>query len=69
MGRVWITGAANGKVRVLLGSAAVRERRRVGREIDATIARALQGDLGDGDLGAIERLASLADSVARGKAG
>jgi hypothetical protein len=69
MGRVWIAGAPNGKVRVLLGSAAVRERRRVGREIDATIARALQGDLGDADMRTVERLASLADSVARGKAG
>lgn len=69
MGRVWITGAGNGKVRVLLGSAAIRERRRVGRVIDETIARALEGDLAEGDLAAMERLASLADSVARGKAG
>ena len=69
MGRVWIAGAANGKVRVLLGSAAVRERRRVGREMDETITRALQGDLADADLALLERLASLADSVARGKTG
>jgi hypothetical protein len=69
MGRVWIAGAANGKFRVLLGSAAVRERRRVGREIDDTIARALKGNLAEADLAAVERLASLADSVARGKAG
>jgi len=69
MGRVWIAGAANGKVRVLLGSAAVRERRRVGREIDETIARALQGKLAEADIASVERLASLADSVARGKTG
>jgi hypothetical protein len=69
MGRVWIAGGANGKFRVLLGSAAVRERRRLGREIDATIARALRGDLADAELGTLERLASLAEGVARGKAG
>ena len=45
--REWIAGAANGKVRVLLGSAAVRERRRVGREMDQTITRALQGKLAE----------------------
>jgi hypothetical protein len=69
MGRVWIAGGANGKVRVLVGSAAIRERRRVGREIDETIARALRGDLAEGDRIAVQRLAWLADSVARGKAG
>ena len=69
MGRVWIAGAANGKIRVLVGSAAIKERRRVGREIDETIARALRGDLAEGDLAAMEKLASLADSVARGNAG
>ena len=50
MGRVWIAGAADGKVRVLLGSAAVRERRRVGREIDETITRALQGKLAEAEI-------------------
>jgi hypothetical protein len=69
MGRVWIAGAGNGKVRILLGSAAVRERRRLGREIDDTITRAFAGNLAEGDLGALERLATLADSLARGKAG
>ena len=52
MDRVWIAGGANGKIQVLLGSAAVKERRRVGRQIDDTIARALRGEIvedeGDG---------------------
>jgi hypothetical protein len=64
---MWIAGTADGKIQILLGSAAVKERRRVGREIDDTIARALRGDLREGELGTLQRLAALADLVARGK--
>lgn len=67
MDRVWIAGGANGKIQVLLGSAAVKERRRVGRQIDDTIARALRGEIVEDEIGVLERLASLADSIARGK--
>jgi hypothetical protein len=65
MGRVWITAAPNGKVQVLLGRAAVREKRRLGRQIDATIARASRGALVDGDIAEVERLAAMADRLAR----
>jgi hypothetical protein len=68
MGRLWIQAAANGKVRVLFGPAAARERRRLGREIDRTIDRALRGDLADSEVGYVGRLATLADRLARGGA-
>jgi hypothetical protein len=60
---------AKGKVRVLLGSAAVREKRRLAREIDRTIGKALRGELGDSDKGEIARLAVLADRLARSGTG
>ncbi len=69
MGRLWIQAAANGKVRLLLGAAAARERRRIGREIDKTIDRAFRGDLADSELGKVEQLAALADQLARRKTG
>ncbi len=67
MGRVWIAGAADGKIQVLLGSAAVKELRRVGRQMDDTISRALRGEIVEDEMGVMERLASLADLIARGK--
>jgi hypothetical protein len=68
MGRVWITPAKDGKVRVLLGDAAVREKRRIGRRIDDLIAKALRGGLQDSDAGEVALMAGLADQLARGKA-
>jgi hypothetical protein len=65
-GRLWVSGGGDGKVRIFLGSAAVREKRKLAREIDRTIARAFRGDLEDSDTGAVERLAALADRLARG---
>ena len=69
MGRLWIQATANGKVRVLLGAEAARERRRLGREIDRTIDRAFRGDLADSEVRNVERLAALADRLARGGTG
>ena len=69
MGRVWIMPTKNGKVRVLLGEAAVREKRRIGRKIDDLIGKALQGNLRDSDAGEVAVLATLADQLARGKTG
>jgi len=69
MSRLWISEMAKGKVRVLLGSAAVREKRRLAREIDRTIGKALRGELGDSDKGEIARLAVLADRLARSGTG
>jgi hypothetical protein len=69
MGRLWILPTKNGKVRVLLGQAAVREKRRIGRKIDSLIGKAMSGDLDDIDVGEVAVLASLADQLARGKAG
>ena len=64
LGHRW---GANGKIQVLLGSAAVKERRRVGRQIDDTIARAARGEIDEDEMGVLERLASLAELIARGK--
>ncbi len=69
MSRLWISGTEKGKVRVLFGSAAVREKRRLAREIDQTIGRALRGDLGESDKGEVARLLDLADRLARSGAG
>jgi hypothetical protein len=69
MSRLWILGTANGKVRVLLGSAAVREKRKLAREIDRTIGKALRGDLPDSEMGNLEHLATLADRLARSGTG
>jgi hypothetical protein len=69
MGRLWILPAKNGKVRVLLGQAAVREKRRIGRKIDDLIGKALRGNLSDSDAGEVAVLATLADQLARGKTG
>ena len=66
MRRLWILGTANGKARVLLGSAAVREQRKLARDIDRTIGRALRGELPDAEIGDVKRLALLADRMARG---
>lgn len=76
MQRLWILGTANGKARVLLGSAAVREQRKLARDvsraqhklardIDRTIGRALRGELPDAEIDDVERLALLADRMAR----
>jgi len=69
MRRMWILGTANGKVRVLLGAAAVREKRKLAREIDRTIGRALRGDLRESEAGNVEHLATLADRLARREIG
>ena len=69
MGRLWILPTKNGKVRVLLGEAAVREKRQIGRKIDRLIGKALRGRLDDADVGEVAVLATLADQLARGKAG
>jgi hypothetical protein len=63
-----VLGGGNGKARILLGSAAVREKRRLAREIDRTIGRALRGDLPDSEMDHLEQLARLADRLARGGA-
>ena len=68
MGRVWVAPTKNGKVRILLGQAAVREKRRIGRKIDEIIGKAMRGSLEDSDAGEVAILASLADQMARGKA-
>jgi len=65
-GGLLILGGGNGKTRVLFGSAAARERRKLAREIDQTIGRALRGDLPDSEIGHLEQLARLADRLARG---
>jgi len=69
MGRLWILPTKNGKVRVLLGQAAVREQRRIGRKIDDLIGKALRSGLDDTEVGEVATLATLADQLARGKAG
>ena len=69
MGRLWILPTKNGKVRVLLGQAAVREKRRIGRKIDDLIGKALRSGLDDTEVGEVATLATLADQLARGKAG
>ena len=69
MSRLWISGTAKGKVRILFGSAAVREKRKLAREIDRTIGKALRGELGESDKGEIARLAVLADRLARSGTG
>ena len=69
MGRLWILPTKNGKVRILLGQAAVREKRRIGRKIDDLIGKALSGGLDDTDAGEVAVLATLADQLARGKTG
>jgi len=69
MGRLWIVPTKNGKVRLLLGEAAVREKRRIGRKIDGLIGKALRGTLDDSDAGEVAVLAALADQLARGSAG
>ena len=66
MGRLWILPTNSGKVRVLLGAAAVREKRRIGREIDRLIGKALRGNLEESDAGDVAALATLADRLARG---
>ena len=63
-----ILGGGNGKARILFGSAAARERRRLAREIDRTIGRALSGDLPESEMDSLEQLARLADQLARGGA-
>jgi hypothetical protein len=63
-----ILGGGNGKARVLFGAAAAREKRRLAREIDRTIDRALRGDLPDSEIDHLEQLARLADRLARGGA-
>jgi hypothetical protein len=63
-----ILGGGDGKARVLFGSAAARERRKLAAEIDRTIGRALRGDLADTEIGHLEQLARLADRLARGGA-
>jgi hypothetical protein len=63
-----ILRAGNGKTRVLFGTAAARERRRLAEEIDRTIGRALRGDLPDTEFEHVEQLARLADRLARGGA-
>ena len=68
MGRLWVSPTGNGKVRVLLGEAAVREKRRIGRKIDSIIAKALRGKLDDSEAGEVAVLAALADQLARGRA-
>jgi hypothetical protein len=68
MGRLWISPTKDGKVRVLLGEAAVREKRRIGRKIDDLIAKALGGGLEESDAGEVALMASLADQLTRGKA-
>ena len=69
MGRLWILPTKNGKFRVLLGDAAVREKRRIGRKIDHIIGKALRGNLDDSEAGEVAVLATLADQLARGKTG
>ena len=64
--RFLVVGAGEGKARILFGAAAVREKRRLAREIDRTIGRALRGELRDADRGNVEELALLADRLARG---
>jgi hypothetical protein len=65
MRQMWILGTANGKARVLFGAAAVREQRKLARDIDRTIGRALRGELQDTEVNDLERLALLAEAVAR----
>jgi len=62
---MWIAAGPDGTVQVLLGRAAVREKRRVAREIDVTIARAARGALDESDVAQLERLSAVADRVAR----
>ena len=69
MSGLWISGTEKGKVRVLFGPAAAREKRRLAREIDQTIGRALQGDLDDSDKGEVARLLAVADQLARSGTG
>lgn len=66
MGRLLILPTKNGKVRLLLGEHAVREKRRISRKIDDLIGKALRGNLDDSDAGEVAVLATLADQLARG---
>jgi len=63
-----ILGGGDDKPRLLFGSAAARERRKLVAEIDRTIGRALRGDLVDTEMDHLEKLARLADRLARGGA-
>jgi hypothetical protein len=69
MGRLWISPTKNGQVRVLLGQAAVREKRRIGRKIDDLIGKAMRGNLDDADAREVAVLATMAEQLASGKAG
>jgi hypothetical protein len=69
MGRLWILPTKNGKVRILLGEAAVREKRRIGRKIDNLIGKAMRGNLDESEAGEVATLAALADQLARGSVG
>jgi hypothetical protein len=65
MSRLWIAAKPDGKVQILLGAAATREKRRLGRMIDGTIARAVRGGLKEADRVELEHLARLAERIAR----
>jgi hypothetical protein len=62
---MWIAAKPDGKVQILLGAAATREKRRVARVIDGTITRAVRGGLRERDRAEVERLAVLAERMAR----
>jgi hypothetical protein len=62
---MWVSRAKNGKIEILLGTAAAREKRRVGRRIDGLIGKALQGKLRESDAEDVASLALLADRLAR----
>jgi hypothetical protein len=69
IGRLVLQALGDGKFKLLLGGDAAREKRRLGREIDGTIAKALKGELDDSEVGHLEQLALMADRLARGGAG
>jgi hypothetical protein len=62
-----VLAGGDGKPRVFLGAEAAGKRRKLAREMDQTIERALRGDLADSELANLERLAALADRLARGE--
>jgi hypothetical protein len=63
-----VLAGGDGKPRVFLGAAAAGKRRKLAREMDRAIERALRGgDLGDSEIANLERLAALADRLARGE--
>jgi hypothetical protein len=63
--RLFMTMTKDGKVRLFLGSKAEKEKRRLARQVDRTIQRALAGELGEAERSELEAMADLAAVLAK----